>query len=123
MNSYLESRKIFFSILLMFSTSAFAEADGGPIVILAIISLQFLIFTFSLWVVYRLWKAVLSFLDKNNMHKSSLLNSIIGRVDMDSSNKEIKVKAVSTGLGGTILIIALAVVAMHVIGNHSVTGQ
>ncbi len=95
-------------------------AEGPDFVILFIVILQFLIFAFSLYAIYKLWMAVIEFLSQKPTSKAKIIASILGAAEVEGSTKSLKFKAIGTGLSGTVSILIVAVLAMYVLGNHVV---
>jgi choline-glycine betaine transporter len=98
-------------------------AQGPSYVIILIAVLQFFVFVLSLWAIFKLWMAVIEFVGQRPTEKARLLASVLGRAEVGGSGTALKVKAVGAGLGGTITILGVAVLAMYVLGNHVVTGR
>lgn len=96
-------------------------AKGPDYVILVIATLQFFIFIFSLWAIYKLWMAVIDFIGHKSTARADLLASILGKAEIGGEGNSLKFKAIGTGLGGTVTILGVAVLAMYVLGNHIVT--
>ena len=95
-------------------------AKGPDYVILFIVFLQFLIFSFSLWAIYKLWMSVIEFLGHKSTSRAKILAGILGSSEVEGSAGNLKIKAIGTGLGGTVSILGVAVIAMYVLGNHVV---
>ncbi len=93
---------------------------GPDYVILFIVLLQFLIFAFSLYAIYKLWMSVIEFLSQKSTSRAKMLAGILGGTEFEGSAKNLKLKAIGTGLGGTVSILGVAVLAMYVLGNHIV---
>jgi hypothetical protein len=66
---------------------------------------------------------VIEFLGQQPSGKAKLLANVLGRAEVGGSGTALKVKAVGAGLGGTVVILGVAVLAMYVLGNHVVTGR
>ena len=96
-------------------------AEGPESVIMFISFLQFLIFVFSLIAIYKLWMSVIEFLGQKSTSRSKILAGVLGGTRIEGEGKNLKLKAIGTGLGGTVAILGVAVLAMYVIGNHVVT--
>lgn len=97
-------------------------AKGPDYVVIFIAFLQFVVFALSLWAMFKLWMAVIDFLGQKPTGRAELLASVLGRVEVGGTGKGLKLKAVGAGLGGTVTILGVAVLAMYVLGNHVVTG-
>jgi len=95
--------------------------EGPPFAILIIATLQFLIFAFSLWAIFKLWMSVIEFLGQKSTGRARLLAGLLGGAEVAASFKKLKFKAIGAGLGGTVTILGVAVLAMSVLGNHVVT--
>jgi hypothetical protein len=96
---------------------------GPSYVVLFIALLQFVVFVLSLWAIFKLWMTVIEFLGQQPSGKAKLLANVLGRAEVGGSGTALKVKAVGAGLGGTVVILGVAVLAMYVLGNHVVTGR
>jgi len=96
-------------------------AEGPEFVIMFISFLQFLIFVFSLIAIYKLWMSVIEFLGQKSTSRAKILAGVLGGTKIEGEGKNLKFKAIGTGLGGTVAILGVAVLAMYVIGNHVVT--
>ena len=94
---------------------------GPDFVVLAISLLQLLIFLSSLVAIYKIWMAVINFIGDQPNKKGELLVKMLGNINASADVGELKSKAIGTGLAGTVAILVLAVAAMYVIGNHTVT--
>ncbi|MGV2990044.1 hypothetical protein ACE1OE_20615 [Vibrio sp. E150_011] len=97
-------------------------AVAGPdFVVLTIALMQIIIFMSSLFAIYRIWIAVINFVGDQPSKKSDVLIKILGNIDTSADVNVLKTRAVGTGVASTVAILTLAVAAMYVIGNHTVT--
>lgn len=62
------------------------------------------------------------FIGNKSTKRAELLAKVLGKAEVSGSGEKFKVRAVGAGLGGTVTILAVAVLAMYVLGNHTVTG-
>lgn len=95
-------------------------STGPSEVVLTIVIIQAAIFFSSLFGVFKLWMGVFDFLGNKSTRRAEILASIIGTVEAEGSNDLVKGKIKTTGFIGTLLILAIAVGAMYVVGDHVV---
>ncbi|MBU4413976.1 MAG: hypothetical protein KJ976_02560 [Proteobacteria bacterium] len=82
--------------------------------------LQAAVFLSSLYIVWKIWRAVLDFIAEADTERARILKTILGHATVEGSGKGVKGKAIGVGLGATILILVLAVVAIWFIGHHTI---
>lgn len=98
----------------MFLEPAGASAPSESAwVIVLIIFLQTAIFLLSMFGVYKMWKDIIHFITNSSDSKIRYFLKAIGGGEVSYS----KTKVMGTGIGITILILAVTVLAMFVIGN------
>ncbi len=95
---------------------------AGPSWIIAlIVCALFATFIGALWVVYKIWMTVIDVVANKSADKSNRLAAILGKSEVGVEMKGVRAKAVGVGLSATIAILALAVAAMWVLNNQTVT--
>ena len=65
--------------------------------------------------------SVIEFLGHKSTSRAKILVDILGGTKVEGQAKHVKLKAIGTGLGGTVSILGVAVLAMYVHDNHVVT--
>jgi hypothetical protein len=96
-------------------------AYGPPWFLTIIVLLQVLVFCASLYMVWKVWAVVITFLRDAESEKAKLLVSLIGKLDAQGKKRGSSIKAAGVGFGATILILLIAVAAIYVIGQHTAT--
>ena len=102
--------------------SYMAIYSEGPIHLISfVVILQFLIFAFSLVVIFKLWMSIIELLRHKSTFRARLLARILGDTEMEGSVKNLLIKVIGIGLCGTVSVLGISVFAMSVIGNHVVS--
>ena len=86
-----------------------------------IVCILFLMFAGALSVVYKIWMTVIDVVANKSADKSNRLAAILGKSELGVDMKGVRTKAVGVGLSATIAILALAVAAMWVLNDQTVT--
>jgi hypothetical protein len=97
----------------------FIVIGSGPVVITAMV-LQFMILLFALFLVYKIWSSVITYLKDADDAKAKWLANMLGKGEVGGKIGKTSFKAIGSGLGVTTVILGIAVLAMIVIGNHTV---
>lgn len=104
--------------------TAFAQpaASAGPSWLVVITEIFLLtIFCGALWVVYKIWMRAMDHSEQRPEGDEKRTSSLFGKTEAGFQSKSFRFKAAGAGLGGTIVILALAVVAMYILNNQVVT--
>ncbi|MES2884399.1 MAG: hypothetical protein V4709_06325 [Pseudomonadota bacterium] len=75
---------------------------------------QLFIFCVAVALIWRVWSICIAFITSSDAQKAKLFTALIGNVEVGNG----KLKAAGTGLGITVIILVLAVIAMLIIGGE-----
>ena len=110
------------AVLALSAGPSFGVEGRGPSpVIMLLAVLQFATFAGALWLLFKLWMTVFEFMGNKPTERAKLLAGVLGRSEVGASAGPLRVRAVGAGLGGTVAILGIAVLAMYVLGDHVVT--
>lgn len=97
-------------------TGASAPVEAAWVIVLVLL-VQLTIFSATLFALWKMWKSILNFIMTSNDKQQTILQAIFGQVSIEGN----KGKIIGSGILGTFVLLAIAVVAMYLVGDVTIS--